>query len=77
MKDVQTWEGTFRFDDDIADALHRLGDVLAARGQSARVRLQELAEGVPVTLTIGRDSSGGLRAKPASGDGSRLGLEDI
>ncbi len=78
MKDVQAWEGIFRFEDDVADALESLSSALSVHGENARVHLR--GQGTMVAVTIGSSSGSihndALRAKWASGEGSHLGLED-
>lgn len=81
MKELQHVGGTIVLDDGVAVALENLASSLARVQMSATIQLRTAHDASGIQFEIGRDHVSGrkhvLHAKPAHGEGSHLGLEDI
>lgn len=81
MKELQHLGGTVVLADEVVSALEQLAASLASVQMSASIQLRTAHEASGIMLEIGHDHTRGrkhvLHAKPAQGEGSHLGLEDI
>lgn len=81
MKELHYGDDAFFVDDGVAEALERLAAELAGAGMGAEVMLKWAGDQTSVKFVLGRDHDNGkmriLHARPATGEGSHLGLDDI
>ena len=81
MKELQFMGGTVILEDRVADAIEDLAVGLAESGMSATIEIHPKGSAAAIQIDIGRDHVSGhrhvLHAKPATGEGSHLGLEDL
>lgn len=81
MKELHHGGGAFFVDDKVADALERLAVTLAEHRMSAIVTLRPPDALEPVQFTLGMDRADGrqhvVRARPATGEQSHLGMDDF
>ena len=73
--------GTVVLEDKVADAIEDLASTLSESGMSATIEIHPRESSAAIQIEIGRDHASGhrhvLHAKPASGEGSHLGLEEL
>jgi hypothetical protein len=81
MKELHHGGGAFHVEDRVAEALEHLAVALAENRMSATVTLRPSGEEDAIEFTLGMDRVNGrthvLRARPASGEASHLGIEDL
>lgn len=81
MKELQFMGGTIVLEDRVADAIEDLASMLAESGMSATIEIHPRGSAAAIQIDIGQDHTNGrrhvLHAKPAAGEGSHLGLEDL
>lgn len=81
MKELQFLGGTVVLEDRVADALEHLASTLSETGMSATIDIHPRKSSAAIQIEIGRDHANGskhvLHAKPATGEGSHLGLEEL
>ena len=81
MDDLHHAGGAIPVDDKVAKALEQLAVALAEQRMSATVALHPPGEERPIELTLGIDRasehSQAVRARPATGEASHLGIEEF
>jgi hypothetical protein len=81
MNELHDAEGVFAVDGKVAKALEHLAVALAEQRMSATVALHPPGEEKPIEFTLGIDRasehSQAVRARPATGEASHLGIEEF
>lgn len=80
MDELQNDDSAFVLNDQVAAALEQLAIALAEHRMSAVVTLQQPSQQtfeVTLGMNVGSGLTDHLRAKPASGEASHLGIEEL
>ena len=81
MNELHHADGALAVDDKVTKALERLTVALAEQRMSATVTLHPPGDEKPIELTLGIDRatehSHAVRARPATGEASHLGIEEF
>ncbi len=81
MKELQYPGGQVVVEDAVADAIGELASALGETGMSAFIEIRSAGQASAIRIEIGRDHRNGrnhvLHARPARGEGSHFGLDDL
>lgn len=81
MKELQYPGGQIVVEDPVADAIEDLAAALGETGMSAFLEIRAAEQGPMIRMEIGHNHRNGhnhvLHARPSTGQGSHLGLDDL